>query len=150
VAIELSRIDRKARTYALTDVLTGSVPPGVTGVDVALLAPRSAPTAATVWFPATYSAGSFTVLLAGPDADSAGALVVPASADIWMRITNLPEVDAAKLERITVLGGGGTLPGPPPSDASVAALLNDTGSATYAKVVALIAARAGFGGTATP
>ena len=45
-----------------------------------------------------------------------------------------------------MLGGGGTLPGPPPSDAAVAALLNDTGSATYAKVVALIAARAGFGG----
>ena len=31
------------------------------------------------------------------------------------------------------------------SDAAVAALLNDTGSATYARVVALIAARAGFG-----
>jgi hypothetical protein len=31
------------------------------------------------------------------------------------------------------------------SDAAVAALLNDTTSATYARVVALIAARAGFG-----
>lgn len=31
------------------------------------------------------------------------------------------------------------------SDAAVAALLNDTGSATYARVVALIAARTGFG-----
>jgi hypothetical protein len=31
------------------------------------------------------------------------------------------------------------------SDAAVAALLADPGSATYARVVALIAARAGFG-----
>jgi hypothetical protein len=129
VAVELSRIDRKARTYALTDVLTGVVPPGVTGVDVALLAPRSNPTAATVWFPATYASGSFTVLLAGPDASSVGALVVTGSADIWMRISNAPEVDAEKLERITVLGGGSITPLPA---AYVTSVNGMTGAVTIA------------------
>jgi hypothetical protein len=129
VAVELSRIDRKTRTYALTDVLTGAVPVGVTGVDVALLPPRSAgPTAATVWFAAAYASGSFTVLLAGPDADATGALVVPASADIWMRISNAPEVDAEKLERIIVLGGSEPLIAP--TIAFVSSVNGHTGAVT--------------------
>ena len=146
MATEISRIDRLTRTYALADYFPGGLPTGITAASLALLPPSGNPTAATVWTTATYASGSVTVLLAGPDADSAGALVVPASADLWVKVDATPQVDAEKLERITVLGGGGTLPGPPPSDASVAALLDDTGSATYAKVVALIAARAGFGG----
>jgi peptidoglycan/xylan/chitin deacetylase (PgdA/CDA1 family) len=46
------------------------------------------------------------VLFAGPDADPTGAIVVSASADLWVKITASSEVDAAKVERITVLGGG--------------------------------------------
>jgi lysophospholipase L1-like esterase len=138
MAIELSRIDRKARTYALTDVLTGAVPAGVTGVDVALLPPRSAPTAATVWTAATYASGSFTVLLAGPDASSTGALVVPASADLWMRITNAPEVDAEKVERVTILGGGAVLA--TPTGVPVVSVNGKTGAAVVVTATDIVGA----------
>ena len=106
MACTLARIDRLYRTYDLTATLVGGGPATITGVDVALLPPRSAPTASTVWFPSAYNAtnGSFTVLLAGPDADSTGAIVVTGSADIWMRVSDNPEVDAQKLERITLMG----------------------------------------------
>lgn len=148
MALTLSRIDRLPRTYDLAAIMAAAqrpVPENVTGVEVALLPPRSGPTAATVWTSVDYASGSFTVILAGPDADSADALAVPASADLWMKITGAPLVEAVKIERITVLGGGGTLPSPAAADGAVAALLNDTQSATYARVLELIEARAGFG-----
>lgn len=124
MAFTLSRIDRLSRSLDVTAKFAGLT---VTGVDVALLAPRSAPTAATVWTPVTYAAGVATVLLAGPDADSSGALVVPASADLWMRVTDAPEVNAEYMERITVLGGGSIAPLPSVHVASVAGL---TGAVT--------------------
>lgn len=48
----------------------------------------------------------------------------------------------ADIDHETPTGGTG---GTPVSDAAIVALLNDNSSATYAKVVALIAARTGFG-----
>lgn len=146
MALELNRVDRIARTYTLSSLPVGgggTVTP--TAVEVALLPPRSGgPSRDTTWATVTYAAGAVTVLFAGPDADPTGAVVVPASADLWMRVTYAPEVDAVKVERITVSGGGSTVLTTTP-DAALAALLNDPTSATYAKVVALIAARAGFG-----
>lgn len=106
MATELSRIDRLTKTYALADYFPGGVPSGVTAVSVALLSPRSTPTGSTVWFLADSTADAFTVLLAGPDTDSTGALVVPASADLWVKVAATPQVDAQKVERVTVLGGG--------------------------------------------
>jgi hypothetical protein len=44
------------------------------------------------------------VLLAGPDASPTSALVVAGAADLWVRITDVPEVDTAFVERITVEG----------------------------------------------
>lgn len=151
MALTISRVDRRPRTYALSDVFGGveSVPADVTGVEVALLRVDSKPTAATAWTSVTYAAGSFDVLWVGPDADSTGGYVVPTSADAWMKITNAPLVQAVKIERITVMGGGPPLNVPTP-DAAITALLNDTTSATYARVLELIEARAGFGGLATP
>ena len=147
MAFELSRVDRLIRTYDLATIpLGGDGAATPSAVLVALLPPRSGPSAATVWTSVTYAAGIVTVLLAGPDADPTGAVVVPASADLWMKVVDTPEIDAVKVERITVLGGGPLSISPAQAgDAAIAALLNDTGSATYAKVVALIAARAGFG-----
>lgn len=187
MALTLSRIDRLERAHTITSPLTG-----VTLASVALLSPRSKPTLATTWTAATYAGGVVTVLLAGPDADPTGALAVPTTADLWVKVTNGTEVDAELVERVSVEGGGAPLPQPlnpavqsvngktgtaitlaaddvgaQPAgdyattadlatglgdkqdaaalDTTVAALLADTGSATYAAVVALIEARSGFG-----
>lgn len=103
MALTLSRIDRLYRDYTVTATLRTGGAAVLTGVQVALLTPRAAPTAATVWTAATYAAGVATVLLAGPDADPTGAIPVPAGgADLWIRVTDTPEVDAQRVERITV------------------------------------------------
>lgn len=103
MAFTLSRIDRLYRDYDVAATLRDGGPATLTGVDVALLPPRTTPTAATAWTTATYAAGTATVLLAGPDAAGLGALVVPATgADLWVRVTDTPEVDAQRVERITV------------------------------------------------
>jgi hypothetical protein len=104
VAFELARIDRLIRTIDLAEKFPGRTP--ITAAQVALLAPRSAPNAATVWYTASVASNVATVLFAGPDADPSGAVVVEGSADLWVKITASAEVDAAKVERITVLGGG--------------------------------------------
>lgn len=103
MTLVLSRIDRLYRDYEVTATLRDGSPATLTGVDVALLAPRTTPTTATVWTAATYATGVATILLAGPDATPTGALVVPAGgADLWIRVTDNPEVDAERVERITV------------------------------------------------
>lgn len=141
MSLTLSRIDRVNHTIDVAKLFPGLT---VTGLSVALLPTRSEPTAATVWTSITYSAGTGTFLAVGPDADSTAAIVVPATADLWARATDGTQVDAAFVERITVKDSSGTvLPDTP--DAYIAALLNNTNSATYARVVALITARTGFG-----
>lgn len=101
--MELSRIDRLYASIDVTGTLADGSPATITGVDVALLAPRATPVAATVWTAATYADGTARVLLAGPDANPVGALAVPAGGgDLWIRVTDTPEVDATKVERVTV------------------------------------------------
>jgi hypothetical protein len=111
VALTLSQLDRRARTYSVTTLLNGAtVPPsGTVGLG---LVPKGiqSPSAATVWTPVTYTAGSFSVLFAGPQADSTGAIVVTADCDLWMLETDAPLVQAVKIERITILGSTGTIP----------------------------------------
>ena len=103
MALSLSRIDRLYRDYTVTATLRNGTPATITGVTVALLPPRTTPTAATTWATATYAAGVATVLLAGPDADPTGALPVPAGgADLWLRVSDTPEVDAELVERVSV------------------------------------------------
>jgi hypothetical protein len=148
VALQLTRIDSTPRTYALTDLFTAGVPAGVTGVDVALLPKGSSgPNAATVWVPTVYASGSFSVRWVGPDADATGAtLVVPASADAWIRITNLPQVAAVKLERITVLGGSASIAAP--TGIPVISVNGHTGAAVVvtAADVGAVATGSGAGG----
>lgn len=99
----LNRIDRQYVDIPVTATLRNGAPATLTGVDVALLPRRVSPTAATTWIPAAYANGTATVLLAGPDADPAGALPVPlVGAELWIRVTDNPEVDAARVERIIV------------------------------------------------
>lgn len=103
MALTIARIERLYRDYTVTATLRDGQPATLAGVDVALLPPRRTPTADTTWTDADYADGMFTVLLAGPDAATEGALTVPAEgADLWLRITDTPEIDAARIERITV------------------------------------------------
>jgi hypothetical protein len=105
VAFTMSRVDKRQRTYTVADSLAGTY----ATVDVALLRVGASPTVATVWSSVPYAAGVATVVWSGPDADATGAVVVPASADVWMKGTAAPYVEAVKVERITVLGGGAPL-----------------------------------------
>lgn len=103
MALDMSRIDRIYRDYTVTATLKSGGPATLTGVDVAILPPRTKPTGTTVWTAASYTAGVATVLLAGPDASPTGALVVPAGGgDLYIRVTDNPEIEAARVERINV------------------------------------------------
>lgn len=141
MAFTLSRIDRAVRTYQVSAEVVDEAnasPPPLSGVDVALLPPRTSPTINTQWTAATYSNGQFTVTLAGPDADPTGALEVSASSDLWMRITDEPTVDAEFVERITLLNGG-TAPTVP---AGETALTQAGADQRYARVESMTAALA--------
>lgn len=100
--MELTRIDRKYAYLNLTATDAEGNPVVVSDVSVALLPLQSRPDAATTWTAVTQTAGRYRVLLAGPDASGVGALVVPATANLWARVTDTPEVDAEKLDRITI------------------------------------------------
>ena len=103
MAFALSRIDRVQRRYTITATELDGDPATLDGVQVAALPPRTSPTGATTWTTVTFEDGAATVLLAGPDADPDGAVVVPSvGADLWVRATDSPEVTATKVERITV------------------------------------------------
>jgi len=102
--VEISRIDRQYVEFDTTATYGDGTPATLTGVDVALLPPRRTPAADTTWTAATYAAPTATVLVAGPDADGTGALVVPAGgADLWVRATDTPEVTATRVTRISVV-----------------------------------------------
>lgn len=101
--MDLTRISRKYVHVTLDAKLANGTPATLAGVDIALLPVHEYPTSTTTWTPSAYADGQAVVLLAGPDADPVGALVVPANgADLWARITDSPEVDAARIERIVV------------------------------------------------
>jgi uncharacterized Zn-binding protein involved in type VI secretion len=101
--VEISHITRKYVDIAVKATTRDGKPAILTGVDAAVLPLSGTPDAATTWTPATYAAGVATVLIAGPAAAAAGALAVPdGGGDLWLRVTDTPEVDAARVQRITV------------------------------------------------
>lgn len=96
--MELSLIDKVHATFPLTvkDSDGNAVTPSAVGV--AFLPFRGSPDTVTAWIPATYAAGAVTVLLAGPLADPTGAVVVPpGGGQLWVRITDSPEVEAVRV-----------------------------------------------------
>jgi hypothetical protein len=102
--VELSRIDRQYVDIDVAATLADGTPATLAGIDVALLPPRVSPTATTTWAPAAYASGTATVLLAGPDASSTDALVVPlGGADLWLRAVDNPEVTARRITRVSVV-----------------------------------------------
>lgn len=101
--MQLARIEAKYAHIAVTAALADGTPAVPAGVDVALLPIYGRPIPDTAWTRATWADGEAVVLLAGPDTDPTGALVVPTpGADLWIRVTDVPEVVAARVDRITV------------------------------------------------
>lgn len=100
---ELSPIDRVFGHIPVTAALFDGGPAVLSGVDVAVLASRTAPDGATTWLASTYSNGVAVVLFAGPDADPTSALPVPAAGgDVWIRIADSPEIQAVKVGYLTI------------------------------------------------
>lgn len=102
--MELSRIDCQYVDLEVTATLRDGTAATLTGVDVAILPYRTRPTAATAWTASTYAAGVATVLISGPDAGGVpNALVVPdGGGELWVRVVDAPEVDAARVAFISV------------------------------------------------
>lgn len=99
--MELTRISRKYAYVTLTATLADGSAATVDAVDVSLLPMGDTPTGTTEWIRFPYTDEGAVVLLAGPDADPEGALVVPEDgADLWARVIDDPEVDAAFIDSI--------------------------------------------------
>lgn len=105
----ITRITRKPVDIPFTVTLTDGSPATPTAVQVALLNRRASPTSGTTWTDATFAGGIVTVTIAGPDAETAGALGVPeAGADLWGKVSDASYVDAVLLLSVRVQGGGST------------------------------------------
>lgn len=101
--MDLPRIARKYARITIVAKKADGSPANVVGLDAALVPPHDRPDAATSWRATSYAAGVGLVLIAGPDADPTGALVVPSTgADLWVRVTDSPEVDATFVDRIKI------------------------------------------------
>jgi hypothetical protein len=95
--------------------LYGSLPAGATGYSVTLVPKRSVPTSGNTWTATTYANGIATILLAGPNADSTGALVVTGDADLWILPVGGTDAREVKVGRITVPGVGQVAASLPPT-----------------------------------
>lgn len=101
--LNISRISRKFVDVEVRATLRSGNATTVAGVDVAALPKGEEPTADTVWMPADYTPPVATFLIAGPDASSNGALRIDdGGSDVWARVIDQPEVDAARVETVTV------------------------------------------------
>lgn len=99
--VKMSSIDRLHIAVAVTAKLADGTPATLAGVDVAVLPRSTVPTASTAWTASSYSNGTATVLVAGPAADQTSAIALPRDGgDLWIRITDAPEVQAAFVDQI--------------------------------------------------
>lgn len=84
-----------------------------TTVELAVLPFGTFPTSVTSWISVTYTAyvrsdsngntGQVQVVLAGPQADSTGAIpIFSTRADLWVRVTDAPEVQAVKIDTVRI------------------------------------------------
>jgi hypothetical protein len=104
--MNLTRISRKTVFLSYAATAPDGSTTDVDELDLSFLPPYTAPDGATQWHQVTGTNGQIPVLLAGPDADPAGAIAVPETgADAWMKAIEGTEVDATKIARITITGG---------------------------------------------
>lgn len=101
----LTRISRKYFHIDVTPLNADGQLITIPGVDVALLPIDTYPSSSTVWTAVLYSNNTASVLLAGPDATlTAGAMRVTTAVDVWIRVTDNPEIDAQLAGRVRVIG----------------------------------------------
>jgi hypothetical protein len=102
--MEMTAIDRLYARITVSGKLADGTPAVISSISVAAIPPRTRPDSNTAWTAASVSGGVATVLVAGPAADPAGAIPIPAAgADLWIRIIDGPEVEAVKADRITII-----------------------------------------------
>jgi hypothetical protein len=101
----LPRVAAKFADITVTATLANGNPATITGVSVAIVPPGSLPTASTVWVAANWASPVAQVLLIGPlcspTSPPAYQLTVPSvGGDLWARVIDNPEVDAALVDHI--------------------------------------------------
>jgi hypothetical protein len=101
----LPRVAAKFADITVTATLANGGAATVTGVSVAIVPPGAKPTASTVWVAARWVAPVAQVLLIGPlctpTSPPSYSLTVPAiGGDLWARVVDNPEVDAALVDHI--------------------------------------------------
>lgn len=106
--MNLARVACKYADILIDATLASGAPATLTGVDLALVPPGDSPNQGTVWTAGSYNpaTGVASILVAGPEFPSppVGSLQVPAvGANLWARVTDVPEIDAAMVDRISLL-----------------------------------------------
>lgn len=101
----LPKVAAKFADITVVAELANGTPTTLTGVDVAIVPPGTTPVASTTWVAANWVAPKAQVLLIGPLATVTSpppySLNVPAvGGDLWARVTDIPEVDAALVDHI--------------------------------------------------
>lgn len=100
--MDLPRIGKKLVDLPLVATLRDGALASVTSVDVGFAPPGGDSASVTTWHAVPVAANKATFLLAGPAAaDTIGAIVSPVyGSDLWARIADNPEVDAARIDHI--------------------------------------------------
>ncbi len=104
--MNLARVACKYTDFDVTATEPDGDPAPLTGVDVAVVRAGASPDNTTEWTAAQYADGIATVMLAGPhatDPPPAAIVVNEPGGDLWARVADNPEVDAAMLERIILI-----------------------------------------------
>lgn len=101
--MNFSPVSRKNVYLTLTARLASGQLTSIAGASVAVVPPREAPSSSTTWVDAVWNSPVARILVAGPQADPTGALVLPSGGgDLWVRITDATEVDAVFAVRINL------------------------------------------------
>jgi hypothetical protein len=103
--LRLPKVAAKFADITVTALLANGNTATITGVDVAIVPPGTKPDATTVWVAANWVTPLAQVLLIGPLCTPTSPppykLTVPAiGGDLWGRVTDNPEVDAALVDHI--------------------------------------------------
>ncbi len=104
--MNLSRVACKYVDIELTATLSNGENAPLAGVDVTVVRAGDSPDEATTWVATQYANGRATFMLAGPDAINpppAAVLVTEPGGDVWCRVVDQPETDAAMIDRVTLI-----------------------------------------------
>lgn len=102
--MEFSRIDRRPVTITVTAINPDGTPATLDAIDVALLAPAASPTQGTAWKTTNFANGALEVLVAGPNADPDGALVIPTRGGrFWIKDPAADSTQAVPAGRVSLI-----------------------------------------------